>query len=68
MLVLIDNQAVLGILTKGRSSARQLQGPLRRIASLVLAGHFRLMVAWIMSAWNPADGPSRWVSRATRDA
>ena len=32
ILVLVDNQAVIGILTKGRSSARQLQSPLRRIA------------------------------------
>ena len=69
VLVLVDNQAVIAVLAKGRSSARQLQGPLRRVASLMLMGHFRLLVAWVMSEWNPADGPSRWVGRrALRDA
>ena len=69
ILVLIDNQAVIGILTKGRSSARQLQSPLRRICALLLGGHCRLLLAWVKSEWNPADGPSRWVSkRASRDA
>ena len=62
-ILMVDNQGVVGILAKGRSSARLLQGPLRRISALQIASHVRLLVVWVKSEWNPGDGPSRWVKR-----
>ena len=59
VLILIDNHAVIAILTKGRTSEKQPQGPTRRISSLLLAGPFRLLLGWVKSEWNPADGPSK---------
>ena len=63
MVTLVDNQVAVSCITKGRSSARALQGPLRRISAVCLAGHFRLCLGWIKSKWNPADGPSRWAKK-----
>ena len=68
-VLLVDNQAVIGIATKGRTSSVLLQGPLRRISAVLLAGNLRLLFGYVKSEWNPADGPSRWVSkRALADA
>lgn len=68
-LLLVDNASVVGILTKGRTSACSLRQPLRRLAAILVATSTRLVVAWVKSEWNPADGPSRWVSRrAKQDA
>ena len=68
-LLLVDNSSVVGILTKGRTSSFSLRQPLRRLAAILVATSSRLIVAWVKSEWNPADGPSRWVSRrASRDA
>eukprot|EP00435_Cladocopium_sp_Y103_P021060 s3166_g5.t1 len=61
-LLLVDNASVVGILAKGRTTAATLRQPLRRIAAILVATSSRLVVAWIKSEWNPADGPSRWVS------
>jgi len=63
LITLVDNQVAMSCLSKGRSSARALQGPLRRISAVCLAAHFRLCLGWIKSKWNPADGPSRWAKR-----
>ena len=63
LITLVDNQVAVSCLSKGRSSARALQGPLRRISAVCLAAHFRLCLGWIKSKWNPADGPSRWAKR-----
>ena len=60
LIILVDNQVAISCITKGRSSARGLQGPLRRLSAVCLVGHFRLCLGWIKSKWNPADGPSRW--------
>lgn len=62
-LLLVDNASVVGILAKGRTTATSLRQPLRRIAAILVATSSRLVVAWIKSEWNPADGPSRWVVR-----
>jgi hypothetical protein len=68
-LLLVDNASVVGILTKGRTSAYSLRQPLRRLAAVLVATSSRFIVAWVKSEWNPADGPSRWVKkRALRDA
>ena len=63
MVTLVDNQVAMSCITKGRSSARALQAPLRRINAVCLAGHLRLCLGWIKSKWNPADGPSRWAKK-----
>eukprot|EP00438_Fugacium_kawagutii_P000277 Skav206174 [mRNA] locus=scaffold3494:124406:139670:+ [translate_table: standard] len=63
LVTLVDNQVAISCLTKGRSSSKTLQGPLRRISAVCLTAHFRLCLAWIQSKWNPADGPSRWKKR-----
>ena len=65
-ILLVDNQAVIGIATKGRTSSILLQGPLRRITAALLAGNLRLLFGYVKSEWNPADGPSRWVSKRAR--
>ena len=62
-LLMIDNQVALSALSKGRSSSRSVQAPLRRINAVCLASHFRLCLAWVKSKWNPADGPSRWAKK-----
>lgn len=59
-VILIDNQTALSALAKGRSSARALQNPLRRIGAILIAGGVVLHPGWVKSKWNPADGPSRW--------
>ena len=59
-LLLIDNQSVLGVLAKGRSSSQALQAPLTRISALLVATETKLILGWVQSALNPADGPSRW--------
>ena len=56
---LIDAQAVLGAVAKGRSSAPTLRFELRRIAALTLAGGWCIRYVYIPSAFNPADAPSR---------
>eukprot|EP00438_Fugacium_kawagutii_P004694 Skav217774 [mRNA] locus=scaffold1782:124:5579:+ [translate_table: standard] len=58
-LRLSDSQVVLGVIVKGRSSSRQLNRLLRRLAALLVAGGVQLVVAWIETHLNPADEPSR---------
>ena len=59
-IILVDNMVALGVLAKGRSSAKALKSPLRRLAAVMLAGNFHFWYGWVKSGWNPADGPSRW--------
>lgn len=54
-----DSQALFFALSKGRSSAQLLSQRLRSMAFLLLAFGGRLSTAWIPSAANPADEPSR---------
>jgi hypothetical protein len=62
-LCLIDSQAALGVLTKGRSSSHQLNFVLRRLAAVSRASRISLMYGWVPSEGNPADGPSRWATK-----
>ena len=57
---LVDSQAVLGCLTKGRSSSRRLNYVCVRLAALLRAANVHLFYGWVASKANPADGPSRW--------
>jgi len=59
-IILVDNMVALGVLAKGRSSAKALKSPLRRLAAVMLAGNFHFWYGWVKSGWSPADGPSRW--------
>ena len=56
---LVDAQAVIGALAKGRSSAPTLRHELQRIAALSLAGGWCMRYVYVPSAFNPADAPSR---------
>ena len=51
-VILIDNQTALSALAKGRSSARALQNPLRRIGAILVAGGVVLHPGWVKSKWN----------------
>ena len=62
-MILVDNQAALGVLAKGRSSSRAMTAHLRRVSAILLASNCRLVLAWVRTDWNPADGPSRWAKR-----
>ena len=57
--ILIDAQAVLRAVLKGRSSAPTFYTGLRRINATLLACTVRLGVSYVPSEANPADPPSR---------
>jgi hypothetical protein len=59
LLVLSDSSVAVGALSKGRSSSPTLLRRLRTVAAMVLASGLALSVAWLPTAANPADGPSR---------
>eukprot|EP00435_Cladocopium_sp_Y103_P034076 s3144_g8.t1 len=63
IVILVDNQVALSVLTKGRTSAKALQSPIRRVCAVLLASEVLACFGWIKSGWNPADGPSRWQKR-----
>ena len=56
---LVDAQAVIGAITKGRSSAPTLRLEVQRIAALTIAGDFLMRYIYVPSRCNPADAPSR---------
>jgi len=58
-VVLADSSATVGALTKGRSSSHPLLTPIRSITALLLASGISLVMRWIPTAMNPADGASR---------
>ncbi|CAK0881107.1 unnamed protein product, partial [Prorocentrum cordatum] len=62
-LFLLDSQAAIGALTKGRSSSNNLNQMLLRIAAISGFANFRAFYGWVPSKGNPADGPSRWKRR-----
>ena len=58
-MILIDNQAILAVIAKGRSSSRVVNHLLRRLGALCCALNLFLLVAWVDTADNPADSASR---------
>ncbi|CAK0790348.1 unnamed protein product [Prorocentrum cordatum] len=69
-LHLVDSQVVAAIVTKGRSSSRNLQPILKRWMAVVVAADMHPLIGYVVSEDNPADEPSRRArSRETpRDA
>ena len=59
LLLLCDSSAVLGALSKGRSSSVLLLRRCRRMSAWLLASGLRLFMRWVPTEWNPADAPSR---------
>jgi hypothetical protein len=59
LLVFCDSTAVVGCVSKGRSSSTTLLRRLRPLTALVLAFALQLAIVWVPSACNPADAPSR---------
>ena len=59
-LMLVDNKAVIGAVSKGRSGSWHLNTLLRKWAAFLLTRGWCLPeIRYIPSEWNPADGPSR---------
>ena len=58
-MLLIDNQSVLAVIAKGRSSSRNINHLLRRLAALCCCLNLYLLVAYVDTSDNPADQGSR---------
>ncbi|CAK0816098.1 unnamed protein product, partial [Prorocentrum cordatum] len=59
ILFTVDNLALALAAGKGRSGARGLRDPLRRLCALSAASGIRCAIRWIPSESNVADSPSR---------
>ena len=59
VLHLLDSSVSIGVLVKRRSSSYKLHRVIRRINALELAAGTRVIYAFVRSAVNPADAPSR---------
>ena len=60
-VLLVDAQAVMGAVAKGRSSARCLTRDVAHIGALAMAGDLILKLVYIPSEDNPEDAPTRGV-------
>jgi len=58
----VDSQVCMAVCCKGRSSSRILRRVLHVLNSLSLASSTHTVYAYVRSAENPADRPSRWRS------
>jgi len=66
--LLVDAQAVLGALARGRSSAPALRRAVMRTAALAIGGDLLLHLVYVPSEDNPADAPSRGRAARRRSA
>jgi hypothetical protein len=57
---LIDSQVAQSVMTRGRTTSTRLRYLLRRLNALVLAMDAAPGFAYVHTAANPADAPSRW--------
>ena len=55
----VDSQVAAAVISKGRSSSKQLNFLLRKLAGLILAGDAFPLMLWTLSKWNFADLASR---------
>lgn len=60
ILHIADSQVCLSVLVKGRSSSYVLNRIVSKVNALILAANLLPVYAFIGSARNPADRPSRW--------
>ena len=58
-MILIDNQAILAVMAKGRSSSKKVNNLLRRLAALCCSLNIYVLVCWVDTVDNPADEASR---------
>ena len=58
-LLFTDNLCSLSVFGKGRSSSRSLRHMLRRASAICLCFGMRIVLRWVPSLRNQADGPSR---------
>ena len=63
LVALVDAQAVIGALTKGRTSAPSLRREVRRVAALTLSADLDVKYVYVPSEDNAADAPSRGIRR-----
>jgi len=61
VIIFVDNTALIGAVQKGRSSKPRFNRICQRTAALTLAGNLQLILRYVRSEDNPADGPSRFV-------
>lgn len=54
-----DSRVVVGVVGKGRSSARWLHPVLKRLAGACLARGLTVNIVWVPPRGNPVDAPSR---------
>ena len=66
MVVFVDSRVVVGAVAKGRSSARELNKHLRRLAAFSVGADVSVRLIWVGTASNPADAPSRLVALPKR--
>ena len=64
-LHLVDSQVGLLALAKGRSSSSALTYVLQRISAVQLASNLYPLYGYVSTSDNPADAPSRWLSKKT---
>eukprot|EP00971_Amphidinium_carterae_P258329 5127379-Amphidinium_carterae.2 len=57
--ILVDNLVLQSVLTRGRTCSRILNGCMRNLAAFLMFGNVQLLSAWVRSAANPADDPTR---------
>ena len=61
-VLLVDPRVVVGAVSKGRSSSKQLNRILRSMIGWSIVGQKSLHLVWVGTKSNPADHPSRGVS------
>lgn len=61
LIHLTDSLVVLHALSRGRSSSKRLRRTIMRINALLLTAHLHPVWAYVHTAQNPADRPSRRV-------
>jgi hypothetical protein len=60
---LVDSQVALLALAKGRSSSSALTYVLQRVSAVQLASNLYPLYGYVSTSDNPADAPSRWLSK-----
>ena len=58
-MLLIDNQAILAVIAKGRCSSKKVNNLLRRLGALCCSLNIYVLVCWVDTVDNPADQASR---------